>query len=317
MYGISNLIAAIANVGQTAMINQRNAENVAATNASNEKQVRMQNEAAKKEAELAYKRSSAPNQVNLMRSAGMSRAGAISALNGGGSYTPAPVAASTAQAATAQPADLSALSNVGQMIQNMKIHKDLNRDQLDYNKDKDMLKGIFDTISNNKDDFGNSPTISDIYDVLNDKQRKALTNPKIREQVNDFINQTFAQNDASWSVHFNIAALREAEANADLATLARDIESANKDEKISSDKAQYLANKVNAALEQFRSKKVLENMDKMSDEDIQRLFELQATLNMIQQGLQYDGTQFVIEGGKKLLQLITKSKGIGRNIRTH
>lgn len=131
---IGELIGGVANVAQTALINQRNAENIAATNASNEKQVRMQNEAAKREAELAYKRSSAPNQVNLMRIAGMSRAGAISALNGGGSYTPAPVAASTAQAATAQPADLSALSNVGQLIQNMQVHKDMNRDQIEHKK---------------------------------------------------------------------------------------------------------------------------------------------------------------------------------------
>ena len=45
----------------------------------------------KEENELAYIRSSAGNQVNLMRQAGMSRAGAINALNGGGSYTPSPV----------------------------------------------------------------------------------------------------------------------------------------------------------------------------------------------------------------------------------
>ena len=51
----------------------------------------MQTELQREESEKAYKRSSAPNQVGLMTAAGMSRAGAINALNGGGSYTPAPI----------------------------------------------------------------------------------------------------------------------------------------------------------------------------------------------------------------------------------
>lgn len=69
-----------------------------ATNQANLRQVEMQNKAAKEEAELAYKRSLPTNQVGNMMAAGMSRAGAINALNNGGSYTPAPVNAGQSQA---------------------------------------------------------------------------------------------------------------------------------------------------------------------------------------------------------------------------
>lgn len=51
----------------------------------------MQAEAQRKESELAYQRSKPITQVQNMTAAGMSRAGAINALNGGGSYTPAAI----------------------------------------------------------------------------------------------------------------------------------------------------------------------------------------------------------------------------------
>lgn len=110
-------ISSAASVANTRQVNEMNYKIAQETNANNRLLVQMQNEAAKQEAELAYKRSSAPNQVSLMRAAGMSRAGAINALNGGGSYTPAPVNTSQDSAPQMQAADLSALANIGQGLE--------------------------------------------------------------------------------------------------------------------------------------------------------------------------------------------------------
>ena len=68
------------------------------TNATNMQIAREQNAAAAAESEKAYERSKATNQVRLMQDAGMSKAGALNAINGGGSYQPAPVNAGQAQA---------------------------------------------------------------------------------------------------------------------------------------------------------------------------------------------------------------------------
>lgn len=68
------------------------------TNATNMQIASEQNAAAAAESEKAYERSKATNQVRLMQDAGMSKAGALNAINGGGSYQPAPVNAGQAQA---------------------------------------------------------------------------------------------------------------------------------------------------------------------------------------------------------------------------
>lgn len=117
---IGSLFGTMGNVINTAQTNSTNLQISRETNAANREMVEMQNKAAKQEAELAYKRSSAPNQVGLMTAAGMSRAGAINALNGGGSYTPAPVNTSQDSAPQMQTADLSALSNLSQYFAQMK-----------------------------------------------------------------------------------------------------------------------------------------------------------------------------------------------------
>lgn len=110
-------ISASASRANTRQINEINYKIAQETNKANREMVEMQNKAAKQEAELAYKRSSAPNQVGLMTAAGMSRAGAINALNGGGSYTPAPVNTSQDSAPQMQTSDLSALANIGQGLE--------------------------------------------------------------------------------------------------------------------------------------------------------------------------------------------------------
>lgn len=116
-------IGALSSIINTAQTNRLNIHMQRETNKANRELVQMQNKAAAEESEKAYKRSSAPNQVALMTSAGMSRAGAINALNGGGSYTPAPVNTSQDAAPQSQPIDFSGLSNLAQIISSEKQQK--------------------------------------------------------------------------------------------------------------------------------------------------------------------------------------------------
>lgn len=119
----SGLLGQIASLVNTKQINKTNLQIARETNQANREMVEMQNDAARQEAEKAYKRSSAPNQVAQMMSAGMSRAGAINALNGGGSYTPAPVNVSQDSAPQMQTTDFSALANIGQAFGEMAQRK--------------------------------------------------------------------------------------------------------------------------------------------------------------------------------------------------
>lgn len=111
---LSGITGAITSGVNTRQTNETNLRIARETNAANRQLVEMQNKAAKEESELAYKRSLPTNQVGNMMAAGMSRAGAINALNGGGSYTPAPVNVSQDSAPQMQTTDFSALSNVAQ-----------------------------------------------------------------------------------------------------------------------------------------------------------------------------------------------------------
>lgn len=79
-----------------------------------------QNQLAREESEKGFQRSRPINQVNEMRLAGMSHAGAINALNGGGSYTPAPVA--SAEQETPQ-VDLSGMVNAMQAMASLQEQK--------------------------------------------------------------------------------------------------------------------------------------------------------------------------------------------------
>ena len=78
-------ITAGASYANTKQVNETNLQISRETNAANREMVDAQNKAAAAESEKAYNRSKAANQVGLMQSAGMSRAGAINAINGGGS----------------------------------------------------------------------------------------------------------------------------------------------------------------------------------------------------------------------------------------
>lgn len=88
---VSSVGSAIAGGVSNAKTNATNKEIAEKTNATNIALAREANAAQALESEKAYSRSKAANQVALLRQAGMSHAGALDVLNGGGSYTPAPV----------------------------------------------------------------------------------------------------------------------------------------------------------------------------------------------------------------------------------
>jgi len=98
IFEIISVILAIAGIAGSIGTSIANKKSVDSTNDTNMQIAQDANAAQAAESAKAYERSKASNQVNLMMQAGMSRAGAINALNGGGSYTPAPVNTAQMQA---------------------------------------------------------------------------------------------------------------------------------------------------------------------------------------------------------------------------
>lgn len=262
---LGQLVASNASIINTRQTNEINKQLVRETNEANRQMVEMQNKAAAAESEKAYQRSKASTQVTNMMQAGMSRAGAINALNGGGSYTPAPVNVSQDTAPQMQTTDFT---NLGQIFaqRSQQIHEQkmqdkqlkLERDKLQFEKDKWTEE---------------KPTRDAQLTSL------GLTNDilKIDKEVNDAL----------------------------------------KDGRINAENAENIARKAEAVLNDIRSKRVTDAMSRMTDEELDNLFELQATLNMLQQGLQYDSTGAVIKAAKKLGSFIGKGSEAGKHIRTH
>lgn len=119
--------------------NKTNAANVAATNAANLEQVRLTNAANLEQANLAYQRSLPVNQVRDLMDAGMSKAGALNKLAGGGVYTPPALQAGTSQASTSQAAqsiaphfDYSGIAQAAERVASIPA----NQVQLEYNKEQ-------------------------------------------------------------------------------------------------------------------------------------------------------------------------------------
>lgn len=95
---LKSLLSAGSGILGTVLQNVFNTRQMKETNKANREMVAMQNAAQAKESEKAYQRSLPIIQTNAMEQAGMSKAGAINALNGGGSYQAAPVNAAQDQA---------------------------------------------------------------------------------------------------------------------------------------------------------------------------------------------------------------------------
>ena len=125
-----SVITALSGLLGNSIQNVVNVKQQRETNKLNEKLVQMQNEASAQQAELSYQRSRADNQVANMMNAGMSRAGAINALNGGGHYQPAPV--NTSQANAPQ-IDTSSAINAIQEAANLKHQRDVLKQQKVFN----------------------------------------------------------------------------------------------------------------------------------------------------------------------------------------
>lgn len=120
------------------------------------------NEAQAAESEKAYQRSKAGNQVGLMQQAGMSQAGAINALNGGGSYTPAPV--NTAQVEAPQ-LDMSFLSSIASnAMQARTAEAQLKQQAEQFKQEQDLKERQF-----NEEQLNNKVTRD-----LNEAQRKLI-----------------------------------------------------------------------------------------------------------------------------------------------
>lgn len=144
LIGLGTLISGLAQTIQSDI-------NTKQVNKTNREMVAAQNAAAAAESEKAYERSKPTTQVTNMRQVGMSQAGAISALNGGGSYTPAPVNVSQDSAP-----DLSGLSTVAQAFTNMKqlqeqkrqfdANLNLERDKFEYEKKRTTENDAYDNI---------------------------------------------------------------------------------------------------------------------------------------------------------------------------
>lgn len=114
--------------GGSALSSVANVISTVLTNRSNQRIAAAQNAMQVAENEKAYQRSKASNQVNLMRDAGMSKAGALNVINGGGSYQPAPITSTPNQAPQI---DLSsAFDGLIQIGENAKQRK-LQEDSLD------------------------------------------------------------------------------------------------------------------------------------------------------------------------------------------
>ena len=106
------------------------------TNAANARMVQMQNSAAAMESEKQRAYESATSQVSRYRAAGMSKAGALNALNGAGGYTPAPVNASQSVAPqeVAPQIDLSGIANAAMGMMQLKEQRRQFDAQLEENK---------------------------------------------------------------------------------------------------------------------------------------------------------------------------------------
>lgn len=116
------LIPMLGGIINTLGTNRANRNAQESANRTNIALVDKQNKLAKQESELAYQRSSPSNQVNRMIMAGMSRAGAINAINGAGNYTPAPVSTAQVQAPLIEGLDGSLLTSVAQIMSAEKQH---------------------------------------------------------------------------------------------------------------------------------------------------------------------------------------------------
>lgn len=163
----SGLAGTITNAVQAKKQREANLQAIRETNATNERLVDKQNAAAAAEAEKQRAYESAPAQVSRLRSAGMSKAGALGAINGAGGYTPAPVNAAQAQAPTQeyQPIDFSGITNALQGMAQLSLQREqLKEDKRQFNE----------TLKLERDKFGEEQLNNTSIRALQSAQKEKL-----------------------------------------------------------------------------------------------------------------------------------------------
>ena len=116
---------------------ETNANNRQMQREANETNIKIANEAnalQREESEKAYRRSMPVNQVANMQAAGMSKAGALNTINGGGSYQPAAVNVAQVQSSTDQsPVYAAPQIDVGTLINAVHADKQLKEQKRQFN----------------------------------------------------------------------------------------------------------------------------------------------------------------------------------------
>lgn len=101
------------------------------TNKKNQEIAREQNALQVRESEKAYERGKPINQVAQMQAAGMSKAGALNAINGGATYQPAPMTSAQAQAPQVDlTTAFDGLMQIGENAKQRKMQEDLQEQQI-------------------------------------------------------------------------------------------------------------------------------------------------------------------------------------------
>ena len=133
---LSKLLGSIGGIFSS-FVNARNAKK---NNALQMQLTQQANAMQVAESEKAYERSKAGNQVGLMMQAGMSRAGAINALNDGGSYTPAPINTSQVQAPHLDTSVFQSILSNAQQAENVdkqiQAQKEMQERELNFQREK-------------------------------------------------------------------------------------------------------------------------------------------------------------------------------------
>lgn len=241
---LGSLVSGIFGLIGNAIQNSYNVKQQQKQNEHNEQLVKMQNAAAAEESEKAYQRSTALNQVNNMRVAGMSEAGAINALNGGGSYQPAPV--NVAQGQASQIDVTSAINAVQSMAQ-------LNEQKRQFNESQKLER-----------------------ERINEQKRQF---DKTHELESDKFTETSNQNAALRNL-WHEQSEREKVA-AKMEKLAYEIRNANKAEEIDSNKRKYIRDSAQWLLEEIKAKKAKIGWDNIDPETAVALADYQAKLELM------------------------------------
>lgn len=221
----------------------------------------MQTELQREESEKAYKRSSAPNQVAQMMSAGMSRAGAVNALNGGGSYTPAPIS-------------LTAPDVKG--IQSGQIDKILNSLQAFSANTAQMAQ-----LKEQKRQFN--------IQHAEEKRQFDVTHAETK-RMNDDTLKTSSEQRRLLGVQVDGKSL-ENSLNAILVDIEKEL--ASDGTTINAERAERVARAAAAILNDFRDKRVFKVLNDMTDEELQSLFEIQGIMNTLTRITNYDAPQVI------------------------